>query len=416
MAPRVTVVTSGQLSTCPRMLKAADALAEAGYAVRVVSTRFMDWATEADAAVRATRHWDWDVVDYHPVSGRSLYWKSGLRHRAARALARSFGPARLPFGWVERAGSRVFDELVDAIAATPADLVYGGTTGGIAPVAEAARRLGVPYGLDLEDLHSGERPVDEPEGELSNALSARVERRILTGAAFRTAGSTAIAGAYRERYGLDFLPVHNTFPLPEEPAIEAGRPGALRLVWFSQTIGPERGLEQAVEALGKAGLGGEIHLIGRPATGYVESLTALAAAVAPRLEVTVRPPVPPDDVLAACRGFAVGLGLEPGFSLANALALPNKVLTYPLAGLAVALTATPGQEEFASDLGEGALAVPPGDVAALAAGFARWAADPVRLARARRCAFEAARRRWHWEHPLERGALLGAAARALEKR
>ena len=35
---RITVVTSGHLSTCPRMLKSADALAEAGYNVHVVAT------------------------------------------------------------------------------------------------------------------------------------------------------------------------------------------------------------------------------------------------------------------------------------------------------------------------------------------------------------------------------------------
>lgn len=414
MAHRITVVTSGQLSTSPRMLKAADALAAEGYEVRVVSTRFMDWATEADAAVRATRDWDWDVVDYRP--GRPLYWKSGLRHRAARALAGRLGPERLPYAWVARAGSRVYDELVETIAAAPADLVYGGTTGGIAPVAAAARRLGVPYALDLEDLHSAERPADEPEGELSNALAGQVERRILAGAAFRTAGSAAIAGAYRQRHGLDFLPVSNTFPLPEDPHISPSRAGELWLVWFSQTIGPGRGLEQAVRALGEAGLAGGIHLIGRPAAGYAETLTALAAAVAPRIEVTECPPMPPDAVLDACRGFDVGLGLEPGFSPANALALSNKVLTYPLAGLAVALTATPGQAEFAGDLGEGALTVAPGDVAALAAGLARWAADPALLARAKARAFEAAKRRWHWEHLLERGALLGAVGEALRPR
>lgn len=416
MAHRITVVTSGQLSTSPRMLKAADALAAEGYAVRVVSTRFMDWATAADDDVRATRGWDWDVVDYHPVSGRGLYWKSGLRNRAARALARRFGPDRLPFAWAARAGSRVYDELAGRIAAAPADLVYGGTTGGLAPIAAAARRLGVPYALDLEDLHSAERPADEPEGELSNALSAQVERRVLAGAAFRTAGSAAIAGAYRQAYGLDFLPVGNTFPLPGAPEIAPGRAGELRLVWFSQTIGPGRGLEQAVRALGEAGLAGGIHLIGRPAAGYVESLEALAAAVAPRIEVTTCPPVPPDAVLDTCRGFDVGLGLEPGFSPTNALALSNKVLTYPLAGLAVALTITPGQVDFARDLGEGALAVAAGDVAALAAGFARWAADPALLARAKARAFEAAKRRWHWEHPLERGVLLAAVGRVLGER
>jgi len=36
MKPRLALVTAGHLSTCPRMLKAADALAEEGYEVSVV--------------------------------------------------------------------------------------------------------------------------------------------------------------------------------------------------------------------------------------------------------------------------------------------------------------------------------------------------------------------------------------------
>ena len=55
MKPRICVVTAGHLSTCPRMLKAADALAEAGYRVRVVSTQQTDWAAEADLDVRRRR-------------------------------------------------------------------------------------------------------------------------------------------------------------------------------------------------------------------------------------------------------------------------------------------------------------------------------------------------------------------------
>ena len=42
--PRVTIVSAGQLSTCPRMVKAADALYAEGYRVRVVMNRRADWA------------------------------------------------------------------------------------------------------------------------------------------------------------------------------------------------------------------------------------------------------------------------------------------------------------------------------------------------------------------------------------
>ena len=44
----ICLVGAGQLSTTPRLVKEADALVEAGYRVTTVTTRFLDWACEAD--------------------------------------------------------------------------------------------------------------------------------------------------------------------------------------------------------------------------------------------------------------------------------------------------------------------------------------------------------------------------------
>lgn len=414
MKPRICVVTAGQLSTCPRLVKAADALTEAGYAVRVVSTRFLDWATEGDRELRRTRSWRWSVVDYHPASGRRTQLRSGIRLRAARAGVRLLGPARTPLGLAARAFGRVHPELVRAALAEPADLYYGGTTGGLAVAAAAGRRSGVPYALDLEDFYSGEHRDDAAEGRRANALAARIERAVLPGAAFLTAGSAAIADAYRERYGMSAIPVHNTFPLPPRPpALEAPAGPGLRLYWFSQTIGPERGIEDAVRALGRAGIPGEVRLRGVPAGGILESLAALAAATAPGVRIVRLEPAPPDRMVELCAGHDAGLAAEQEQPLNRRLCLTNKALTYILAGLPVAASATPGQTPLAQDLGEGAFLYPPGDVDALARGLQLWAGDRERLAHARTAAWEAARRRWHWEHPLERGALLAAVERAL---
>jgi glycosyltransferase involved in cell wall biosynthesis len=118
-------------------------------------------------------------------------------------------------------------------------------------------------------------------------------------------------------------------------------------------------------------------------------------------------------LIPALRGADVGLALEPGEPLNNRLLLSNKALTYPLAGLAVAISATPGQRDFAAALGEGAVVAEPGDVETLAAGLAAWSKDRKKLARARRAAWEAARSRWHFGHPEERGVLLAAVREAL---
>jgi hypothetical protein len=114
-----------------------------------------------------------------------------------------------------------------------------------------------------------------------------------------------------------------------------------------------------------------------------------------------------------CRGYHVGLALEQATSANNALALSNKALTYPLAGLALVMTRTAGQEPLVEALGEHAIVVEPGDVESLARGFDKLAADPVYLAAARRASWEMARSRWHWGHPAERGRLLSLINAAL---
>lgn len=410
MTPRVCVLTAGSLASTPRMLKAADALHEAGYRVRVVCSEHVEWAVEAGRRLRAGRPWQCQVIDWHPRTGRWVYLRSGVRHRLARAAV-GVGPRRAPLAVLARTASRVAPELYRAAVAEPADLVYAGTAGALAVAAAAARRLGVPYALDLEDFHSAEQAGG---AGLGDAVMEQIERRVLPGAAFLTAGSRPIADAYAAKYGLRPVVVNNVFPLPRrEPDFTRPADAPLRLHWFSQQVGPGRGLEDVVHAAGALGRPLVLSALGHRDEEYARALRSLAASVAPGLRLEFLPNRPPDEMIDACRGADVGLALETGRPLSRQLCLTNKVFTYVLAGLAVAVTDTEGQRPVAEDLGEGAVLYRPGDVAALAAGLRRWAEDGDALARAQRACWEAARRRWHWEHPAERGALLAAVAGAL---
>ena len=409
---RISVVTAGHLSTSPRMLKSADALAGAGYDVRVVATSTEPWATDADREVRARRHWPVTTICYDKAGSGPTYWWTGARRRMSRAVVGLVGAERAALPLVARSVGRVHAELVRALTAQPADLMYGGTTGALAAVAEAGRITGTPYALDLEDFHSGEN--GGADARFNDAMAAHIEQAVLPGAAFLTTSSEPIAAAYFDAYRLMPRVIHNTFPLPHRtPDFTRVDPSRLRLYWFSQSIGPGRGLEDAIAAAGRAGIAAELALRGRPLPGYLESLRQLAVAHAPRLSVTHQAPAPPDEMIDLARGYDVGLALERMDVRNHQLALSNKALTYILAGVAVALTDTPGQHALAVDMGRAAALVPVGDVDALAAAFALWARDPVELDCAKRTAWLAATRRWHWEHALERGALCALVREAL---
>ena len=391
------------------MLKAADALASAGYRVRVVSTKSTPWATAADSAVRETRQWDWKVVDYDHVSGKALRIKSGLRFRAMQAIANAVGAAHVPISIAIRAYSRMHDEIVRAVVAEPADVIYGGTTGALAAVAESAARLGVPYGIDFEDFHSGEH--GGAGSELTNALATRIERHVIGGAAFTTAGSPMIADAYRHMHGVRPLPIHNTFSILDEHAI-AGWNGVLRLYWFSQTLGHGRGLDDVVRAAGEIRNPIELHLRATPIAQYLDSLRRLQAAVAPNLKLVVHDASGPDDMVRLATPYDAGLSCEEPVVVNRRLNLANKIFTYLAAGIPVILSRTPAQAALERDLGEAAFGYECGDVAALARHFEALAVNASLRRCARSAASDAATRRWHWEHPDDRGALLAAVSAA----
>jgi hypothetical protein len=394
------------------MLKAADAFHAAGYTVRVVSTRTAGWTTASDEAIAASRPWAWRVVNYDRTEAPATWLRSGVRYKAARAFANVL--SAVPQTVATAAFARVHRELVDAILEEPADFIYGGTTGALAATAEAGRRGGMPFAIDFEDFHAGEHAA--PDGDLSNALGAQVMQWSAEGAAFVTAGSEAIAAACRDELGITAIPIHNVFPLPAHaPERRGTRRGQspFSVYWFSQTIGPNRGLEDFVRALGATDRPASLNLRGCPAEGYLERLTALARTAAPRVALRVLSPVAPSLMVAECAAFDAGVAAEPGHVRNNALALSNKATTYPLAGLPVLITSTPGQRPLADDLGAGALRFSPGDHEALAAQLVPLMTDAERLAQASDASWHAARTRWYWDHELERGALVAAAEQAL---
>ncbi|MDP1569799.1 MAG: hypothetical protein Q8L86_07330 [Vicinamibacterales bacterium] len=405
---RITVVTAGHLSTCPRMVKAADAFAEAGHDVHVVSTRSVAWATEGDAALRATRHWAWTCLDH--TTGTALGRRRGLRSRVATAVVDTVGAARAPWAAVVRAYAPLHPELVRAANAVPADLLYGGTTGALAAVAEAAGRLRVPYALDLEDLHTAEST--EPDAAHQHALAARIEREVLPGAAFLTTSSDAIGEVYRDRYAVSVSTIHNVFPRPVSSPRVVGHDGPLRLYWVGQAIGPGRGIEDVIAAVGEAGIPAVLHLRGR-VTPFAAGLVRHAAAGVPGLVIEVLPPVAPDTLLASCEGYDVGVAAELLPIENRRRCISNKLFTYLPAGLAVILTESPGHQPVIKDLGSAACTYAPGDIAALARGLRRWHEDRAALLTARHAAAEAAARRWHWEHEDERGRLLSLVAQVV---
>ena len=410
---RVCLLTPGQPSTDPRLVKEADALTEAGHEVAVLCGYWAPWAVETDRVLLPARRWTCRYVG--GVPGAASYLWTRTRHALSRRLEDRGIVGKMAWRW---SLCRVLPELERAAAGLSADLYIAHNLGALPAAVNAARRRGAAVGFDAEDLHSGGRAFGTPPSP-SDAVLEDLERRYLPRCDFITASSDGIAAAYAARYAIAApVTVLNVFPLAQRPTAHRQSPdgGPLTLCWFSQTIGPGRGLEDAVRTMGLlSDLDVELHLRGSWQDVYRDELLAVAGAAGVSPERIVSHPVaPPDEMVRAVAAYDVGLALEQPDCENRDVCLSNKIFTYLLAGNAVAATATSGQGAMMKEIGDAGFSYAPGDVEALARGLRHWSDDREALRRARRSAWQWGERRFNWE--IEKGVWLDVVERVLARR
>ena len=403
---RFCLVTTHHPCNNPRLVKEADTLAGNGHDVRVVWLDARADLRARDAALTATRRWR-----RHPVAAAreglrgSIGWAwDGTRRKLARALGDAgFGGLRID----EEALERRPRALERAVRSEPADVVVAHTLGALPPAARAARALGARLVFDAEDLHAGELP-DIAQHARERERIARVEREYLPRCDRLVASSEGIADALSEAYGVRRpRVVLNAFPLPARAAVEERPRGApLRLYWFSQVVGTDRGIQSVLDAMALLDDDTELYLRGEDRPGLTDELRARAAASGVEARVHILPVAPPDELPALAMEYDIGLALEPGHSRNNALAASNKLLTYLAAGLAVAASDTPGQRAVMVEAPGAGFLFPPDDASALAAGLRELVSAPDRLVAAKLASRRAAEARFSWER--ERDRLLEA--------
>jgi glycosyltransferase involved in cell wall biosynthesis len=283
----------------------------------------------------------------------------------------------------------------------PAGLYIGHCLGGLSAAVYAARVQKAVAGFDLEDFHETETEAVEQDSR-KRGMTRRLLRRLLPECRHVTAASPAIARRCTQAYGAKPEVILNVYPRSEAPAVfeippvpDARHPA--RLYWFSQTIGPGRGLEEALAVLALMRLPVELHLRGFVDSGYREFLLRLARESGMKNEPYFHPPEKPDRMPALCSGFHLGLSLEKRSPENRDLCLTNKIFAYLLAGVPVWLSATSAQRELAGELGSAALVADPADAARTAAQLDAWLADRQVWVESSRQARNLAETRFCWE-------------------
>ena len=392
-AKRICLVSPGHLASNPRLVKEADALSDAGFAVKVVAGDVTPDARPLDATILTRASWQVAKVG---EGTRPLYLARRLRQELA-IKARGIIGVR----GAQWAHSPITGSLARAAAAQPADLYIAHCLAALPAAASAARRHGAKFGFDAEDDHVGELE-DTPENQPEIETSKRIETHYLPQCRHLTAASPGIARAYRDRYGVKMTPILNVFPLSHAPTLApSDRPtkssGALSAYWFSQTIGHGRGLEPFIKAMGKLRGSVTLTIRGSDFLGYSARLKALAMDVGVADAIHFLPSAPPDQMAQLAAEHDVGLSLELGTPPSRAVCLTNKLFIYLLAGIPLLLSRTLAQCKFAAELGSAARVVDLSDSDAIVAAINGWRMDPDALIAAKRDAWQLGQQRFNWD-------------------
>ena len=396
---RICLLGAVNLSNNPRLLREADLLSQQ-HEVHVVCQGLSRAAAEADARLMARRSWRLQRVDHARADwlasdvGRPAWLRSVLargRRRLAEGAFHSIRTTTL----AEYSICAGLQELHRLASAEQTDWFIAHAHPALPAAAAAAKRWGARLGFDCEDLLT-------ETGDKFCEANRLIERKYLQQCDYITATSNAMAGHLANTYNIPRpVVLYNVFPLSLAGAVvpptQRELHPKLRLYWISQTIGPDRGLQDVFEAC--AGLADqiEIHLRGRISEAHRAVLLGEAERWGVASSIHFHPRIDPDELICSMAEYDIGLALERPQNRNYSLTVTNKVFSYMLAGLAIVATDTPGQREVMSQAANAGFLYPAGDAKSLRDALEVWIRDLEKLRRAQQAAWDAARARFCWE-------------------
>lgn len=405
---KILILTASHLSRNPRVVKEATTLGAAGYDVTVMTVSVQERFERMDLALIADLPFKRVTIDYtesnrltrlRGIYSRGSTWvaREALRHLRIET-PETLGPAR---------------PLLRMARAFPADLTIVHTE---IPIwaAEFLIRDGRRVAVDVEDWYSQDLLFADRRSRPLRLLR-RAENFVLNHAAYSCATSQSMATALTEAYACPPpIVIRNTFPLQPPPRTDrANGQAAPSFIWFSQTIGPGRGLELFFSAWERTQTRSHIYLLGDERPGYRQKIIGRLGP-GHRERVHFLPLVTPDALPGKLAEFDLGLALEPVWPRNRNVTITNKIFQYMNAGLGIISSNTAGQREVMHAVPECGLLLQAHETTINTARLDALLADRPRIDACRQASRTAAETQFAWEHDESR--LLAAVERALSQK
>jgi len=344
MIKSICILTQSHLCRNPRVVKEAKTLADAGYEVSILTTFAFKNLLKEDKTLIDTLKINYQGV-VNLIPGSNSKWnifKAKLIKRIASELVRLLNiqtPLSLSYDFIRnyKAAKKINADLY--ICHQEASTVIG----------YKLLKQGKKVAFDFEDWYSHDL-LESANKYRPIKLLQKVEKYALQHATLSYTTSKAMATAMA-KYAKSEEPkvLYNVFPWEERKLIDNKTCDRIDLTkvsmhWFSQTIGPGRGIEFIIKTLKDVNIPLELHLRGNCSEAYKNELLNIFPTHKGH-ELFIHTLVPHKELLSRISEHDIGLAIEKSSPESRDLTITNKILQSLLAGVAVIASDTKGQIE-----------------------------------------------------------------------
>jgi hypothetical protein len=334
-------LSTHNLATNPRLVKEIRLAVENGFKVTTICFVFDNWSQSINDQLLKSFS---DVTFILIPAGRKPigpWLVSSMMERLLRVISKYFS---LGLSLRAQAVSRRNNLLLKAIRKVDKpDCVIGHNPGALYATYFAAQQFRCRSGFDVEDYHPGESNPPQVQ-----RLTKELMRELLPHFDYVSFASAPIMKQFVEDDEMSKIKskilLTNAFPKNEFEANFPFITGKLKMVWFSQYISFNRGLEGIIDSLKKYPDEMELHLYGHVNPDFD------AAYLFNNKQVFLHGVKPQKELHKELSQFDIGLALEPGKDLNNELAVSNKMMAYLQSGLFVVATNTEGHAQMLANL------------------------------------------------------------------
>lgn len=389
----ILFVTTINLTANPRCLKEIRAALQAGYKVSVLKFDYINWTNDYEAAIeRELANVEWIKIP----GGRKplLPWFTAtlVSYVSTKLLDIVSGNVKLVSYSLDKRSYQLYNQLKQIKPIY--DIIIAHNPGAFWPTCAYATGNKIPFGVDIEDYHPGEYSNAKQSGYMKLLMD-----RVVPQAAYITAASPLILkySTGKNEYAENHKVVNNVFSLQQQPSFKnIPADNKLKLFWFSQHVGLDRGLQDIIAAMNLVdSFSIDLTLVGNCNEDIKTTLQD--QLVKGKHSIIFKQPIAETALIEEASSHHIGLALESGANLNRNLCLTNKIFTYLLAGNAIIASDTDAQKKFAASNPESIIIYKVGDAQALANILYTMYANTTQLEQMKKAAYNAAASKYNWE-------------------